>query len=161
MSDKALEKGPFKPGNQLWRRRNLLGHPRAFETPEDLWNAAVEYFQWIEDNPLKEEKVFHSAGVIKKATISKMHAMTIGGLCLHLDIDQETFRDYRNRDAYSRIAQKIVDIIREQKFAGASADLLNANIIARDLGLVDKNELSGPNGGPIAQKWTVEIKDAT
>ena len=32
-------------------------------------------------------------------------------------------------------------VIRTQKFEGASAGLLNANIIARDLGLSDKTEL--------------------
>lgn len=34
-------------------------------------------------------------------------------------------------------------VIYEQKFTGAAADLLNPNIIARDLGLADKKELSG------------------
>lgn len=35
------------------------------------------------------------------------------------------------------------EIIRTQKFEGASADLLNPNIIARDLGLAEKQEHSG------------------
>ena len=33
-----------------------------------------------------------------------------------------------------------------QKFAGAAADLLNANIIARDLGLADKQDLTNSDG---------------
>ena len=40
-------------------------------------------------------------------------------------------------------------IIRTQKFEGAAAELLNPNIIARDLGLADRSEHSGPGGGPI------------
>ncbi len=44
------------------------------------------------------------------------------------------------------ITSKIDNVIRSQKFAGAAADLLNANIIARDLGLKDQKELSGNVG---------------
>jgi len=33
-------------------------------------------------------------------------------------------------------------VIYRQKFEGASADMLNPNIIARDLGLADKKDLS-------------------
>ena len=38
------------------------------------------------------------------------------------------------------VIEKIESIIRSQKFEGAAADLLNANIIARDLGLKDSSE---------------------
>lgn len=44
------------------------------------------------------------------------------------------------------------EIIRRQKFEGAAADLFNPNIIARDLGLADKSELTGKDGGPIETK---------
>ena len=41
---------------------------------------------------------------------------------------------------------EVITRIREtaynQKFTGAAADLLNANIIARDLGLSDKKEMN-------------------
>ena len=40
-------------------------------------------------------------------------------------------------------------IIKTQKFEGAAAELLNANIIARDLGLADKKELGGDPTRPI------------
>ncbi len=36
-----------------------------------------------------------------------------------------------------------------QKFAGAAAELLNSALITRDLGLSDKKELSGIDGGAI------------
>ena len=49
------------------------------------------------------------------------------------------------------------NIIRTQKFTGAAAYMLNANIIARDLGLANKEELSGPNGKPITTKTVFEF----
>lgn len=103
------------------------------------------------DNPLYETKAFCHQGVVTYAEIPKMRAMTIGGLCIFLDIDRTTWRDYAEREDFSQVTTCVEETIRDQKFAGASADLLNANIIARDLGLSDKNELTGKNGEPLFQ----------
>ena len=67
-----------------------------------------------------------------------MRAMTIGGLCIFLDIWQNTWTNYRESNDFLRVTDQVEEIIRNQKFSGAAADLLNANIIARDLGLSDK-----------------------
>ena len=96
-----------------------------------------------------EEKVFHTNGVITRAEVSKMRAMTIGGLCIFLDIDQTTWGDYRKREDFTPVITRAEEVIRTQKFTGAAAEMLNPNIIARDLGLSDKSELTGANGGPI------------
>jgi len=73
-----------------------------------------------------------------------MRAMTIGGLCVFLDINRATWNVWREKrpDLYEVIT-RAEEIIYQQKFEGASADLLNSNIIARDLGLTDKKDLSG------------------
>ena len=68
--------------------------------------------------------------------------MTIGGLCLFLDISFETWSDWRkNRPDLSDVITRAEQIIRTQKFEGASAGLLVPQIIARDLGLADKQEI--------------------
>lgn len=41
------------------------------------------------------------------------------------------------------ITTRVESLIYEQKFSGAAADLLNANIIARELGLVEKKSVEG------------------
>lgn len=134
---------PAPEGNQFWLQRSSHGRKPIFESPDDLWNAACEYFQWAEDNPLKEEKVFHAQGEITRAEINKMRAMTQAGLCLYLDIGMQTYADYRVKEDFSGVTGQIDEVIRDQKFSGAAADLLNANIIARDLGLSDKTEHTG------------------
>lgn len=138
-------------GNQFWLARTKHGRDKIFESDEILWEAALEYFQWVEDNPLKEEKLFSYQGVIVSGDATKMRAMTIEGLCLFLDISRPTWYEYKEHKDFSYIIGKIEDVIKSQKFAGAAADLLNANIIARDLGLKDasSNELTGPNGNPV------------
>ncbi len=81
--------------------------------------------------------------------VAKMRAMTIMGLCNFLDIAMATWQEYRGKQDFSAVVSRVEQIIRQQKFEGASADLLNPNIIARDLGLADKQEHMGEGGGPL------------
>lgn len=45
-------------GNQFWKRRSKHGRDKLFKTPDVLWEAACEYFQWCDDNPLLEERLY-------------------------------------------------------------------------------------------------------
>lgn len=143
-------------GNQFWLARTKHGRDKLFASSEALWEACCEYFQWVEDNPLWENKVTQYQGVPVDMPSAKMRAMTISGLCLFLDIDRETWSRWRQDDDFCGIVSKAEEVIYSQKFSGAAADLLNANIIARDLGLADKkdNTHSAPDGGPIQMDVT-------
>ena len=143
MSDRD-EAGRFLPGNRFWEARSTAGPKPIFADGDALWAACAEYFEWVEENPLHEAKAFAYEGVVKVQAMPKMRAMTIGGLCLFLDIDETTWRGWKvSRSDLSPIISRAEAIIYQQKFTGAAADLLNSNIIARDLGLADKKELSG------------------
>ena len=130
----------FQKGNKFWLARSSHGRNPIFSNPEQLRNACYEYFEWVENNPLYEEKIFHAQGVITKDTVAKIRAMTISGLCIFLDIDRTTWENYRNNQDFFRITKEVEEIIYNQKFTGAAADLLNSNIIARELGLADKQQ---------------------
>lgn len=132
--DKKIDK---RWGNQFWLARTKHGRDKIFSSEDVLWEAALEYFQWIEDNPLWEDKPVHYQGKMIDNAVSKMRAMTLEGLYLFLDISKQTWFDYKERKDFIDITSKIENVIKSQKFAGAAADLLNANIIARDLGLKD------------------------
>jgi hypothetical protein len=125
-------------GNRFWELRSSHGRNPIFANPDDLWQAACEYFEWADSTPLKEEKVFNGKDGIVRASVDKMRAMTLDGLCIFLDIGNSTWDDYRKRKDFSAVCTRIEAVIRSQKFAGAAADLLNASIIARDLGLTEK-----------------------
>lgn len=144
-------------GNQFWKARSTHGRNPIFASPDDLWDAACEYFEWVDANPLYEDKVTSFQGVNTHEPIAKMRAMTVAGLCLFLDISRQGWDEYRKRQDFLAVTSRIDDVIRSQKFAGAAADLLNANIIARDLGLADKSEMSGPDGGPVQHRFEVEF----
>ncbi|MCK9281333.1 MAG: DNA-packaging protein [Melioribacteraceae bacterium] len=131
----------FQKGNNLWEFRNKHGRDFKF-TPEKLWEEAILYFEWIKENPLVEDSVNFYQGKATHEPIYKMHAMTIIGFCLFADLDTVTFYEYRKNPDFMNITRRIEECIRNQKFTGAAAELLNSNIIARDLGLVDKKDLT-------------------
>lgn len=135
-------------GNRFWEQRSSHGRSPIFKNPDQMWKSACEYFVWVEDNPLWEDKVTSYQGINTHEPIAKMRAMTIDGLCLFLDISVKTWHDYKAREDFLQVTSRVESVIRSQKFAGAAADLLNANIIARDLGLVDKQDLN--HGGELA-----------
>lgn len=138
---KSNETGKFLPGNQFWRFRTRLGHGKRFETGEELWEAACEYFEWNQNNPLEETKLFAYEGEVTAATLPKVRAMSLRGLCLYLGVSTQSWNDWRKlRKELFEAIERIEDVIFTQKFEGASAGLLNASIIARDLGLVDRTE---------------------
>lgn len=129
-------------GNSFWKQRSSHGRKPIFSTPDDLWNAACEYFEWVEANPLRETKAFHFQGTVVMDEVPKMRAMTMMGLCFYLDIGTSTFHDYKQNEDFSEVIAKIEQVIFTQKFEGAAADLLNANIISRELGLADKQDIT-------------------
>jgi len=131
---------------KLWDRAPI-GRPRTFKTPEDMWLACKEYFEWVEANPLREEKVFCSNSEIIKTSIEKPRAMTLAAMYVFIGITEMGWKPYRTREEYKETVEVIESIIRTQKFEGACADLFNANIIARDLCL--KEQTSNQSTGSL------------
>ena len=127
-------------GNKYWQMRSKDGKEPKYN-PTELWEKAVEYFEWVEDNPLWETQPFAYQGIIKDHKVPHMRAMTYDGLQLFLDISQPTWDSYRKKQDYLIITTRIEKIIKEQKFTGAAAQMLNPNIIARDLGLRDDQKI--------------------
>ena len=165
------EAGRFLPGNRFWEARSSAGPKPKFEGPEELWAACCEYFEWNADNPLYEDKLVTFQGSATHEPVAKMRAMTVEGLCMFLDISSRTWRSWseENTDHYRTDLVPIIaqaeEVIRRQKFEGASADLLNPNIIARDLGLADKvdNRHTSPDGSMSPQPGidVTKLKDST
>lgn len=136
-------------GNQFWRLASSYGRKPIFASPEQLWEACCEYFDAVEKNPLQAAELVKFQGKAKVQHVPKMRAMTITRLCLFLDISHDTWSLYRQKKEFSGVTTRAEEIIRSQKFEGAAAELLNSNIIARDLGLSEKSELTGKDGAPL------------
>jgi len=135
----------FSFGNSAWKARSTHGRNPIFESPEHLYEACGEYFQWVEDNPLIAAESVKFQGIGKTMMVPKMRAMTITGLCNFLDISFPTWKDYKSKPDFSDICARVENIIYQQKLEGAAADMLNHAIIARELGLTEKKEVDHKN----------------
>lgn len=152
--------------NQFWKLRSKHGRSTLFADPDLLWEAACEYFQWCEDNPLIEvDFVGKDAEEVKRP---KMRAFTMHGLCRYLDCNTDYFKQFKaslkannhKHEGFSPVITRIEETIYEQKFTGAAAGFLNANIISRDLGLTDKTEVTEKVAGAEVKVWTAENVEA-
>lgn len=130
---------------ELWEVTKGPGQPPTFSSPEEMWNRAVEYFKWCGQHHLIEEKIGFFQGEPTSGFIEHKRPMTISGLCVFLNIDRATWYNYKKNSEYFDITTVIDEIMFEQKFSGAATGLYNANIIARDLGLTDKQEIKMDN----------------
>lgn len=136
-------------GHQFWKLSSRHGRKKLFSTPELLWEAACEYFQWCDDNPLQEDtiqkrKVDNQSEAIEHHTVNKMRPYTMQGLALYLNCSVEYLKNFEQNNKDANIFMPIITRIREtvynQKFTGAASGFFSTNIIARDLGLSDKRE---------------------
>jgi hypothetical protein len=140
-------------GNKFYLNRSKHGRDKLFKTPKLLWEAAVEYFTWCDENPLKESKLvtYEGQSIIEELPLRRPY--TLEGLCLYLGANTAYFRQFKkalrikvekeqiDKD-FSTVIRTIEDTIRAQKFEGAAVGHFNANIIARDLGLKDKADIT-------------------
>ncbi len=137
-------------GNQFWKLRSKHGRDKLFSTPKILWEESCNYFQWVDENPLIEiviekKKVNGIGDKIVKEQLPKMRPYTLHGLCLYLDCSTSYFREFKSSERgkdkdFMAVITRIEEIVYNQKFEGASSGFFNANIISRDLGLIDKKE---------------------
>ena len=148
-------------GNKFWLQRSSHGRKPKFSSPDDLWSAACEYFEWVESNPLIEYKAFNCGemGIVQEP-MPKMRAMTIQALCFFIGISRQGWSEYRQKQDFSYIIEEIESVIFAQKFEGASGGFLNASIIARELGLVDKQDIVSSDGS-MTPKESINVSKLT
>lgn len=144
-------------GNQFWKNRSSHGRDKLFATPELMKKAIEQYFNWVDAHPwwrneqIKKPYLDKDGNMITMAKIATARPYTISGLCIYLDCHSKYFYDFEaslkektDQISYdfSHIITWAKEIIYTQKFEGAAVGAFNANIIARDLGLTDKKEVS-------------------
>lgn len=154
-------------GNRFWQQRSKHGRDKLFETPELMWVAAREYFEWCEDNPFFESKPMvvsngaNAGSSVEMIEIPIKRPFTLHGLCSYLDCSTSYFRAFKSTSTekdkdFLTVIEKIEETIYNQKFSGAASGFFNANIIARDLGLNDvvqnKNENYNVNVEPTPEE---------
>lgn len=128
--------------NNFWTLRSKHGRDKIFADATALLEAVGEYFEAVDAAPWHKNEAIKGgdkAGAIVKLPTQQPY--TLKGLCHFLDIQYVTWIEYRERSEFKEAIARIEDFVYNQKFIGASVGAFNANIIARDLGLVDKRDV--------------------
>lgn len=149
-------------GNQFWMLRNKHGRDKLFATPELLWDAACEYFQWCDENPWTTKKAIQKVIPMKRkegkrtrvvneeqtqkevTPVARPYSLT--GLCIYVGASTMWWRNFKeackkkNDEDFLLVITRVEETIETQQFEGACVGAFNANIIARKLGLVDKQQ---------------------
>lgn len=131
-------------GNQFWKLRSKHGRDKLFATPDLLWDAACEYFQWVDEHKWEKVETTVKPNGIEYKTIPTERPYTIDGFCLYCHTSRQwlfQFKKNENNKDFLYIITRIEDLIYNQKFEGAAVGAFNANIIARDLGLRDNQAI--------------------
>lgn len=127
------------------------GRPFKF-TPDEFEAAWEEYFQWCDDNPwMKNEAVKSgdSAGMIIQVPTPRPYSEI--GFCAYHALGEHYINqlgktlenaETEEEKQLSYILTRARAKCRAQKFEGATVGAFNANIIARDLGMVDKKDIT-------------------
>lgn len=145
---------PAPKNNQFWKLRSKHGRDKLFATPELLWEAACEYFQWCQDNPIPDPRSFGQRKIQRPYTLQS--------LCLYLNANTAYFRQFKSTSEkdFSTVISAIEETIYTQQYENAVIGVYKENIIARTLGLSDKqdNRLVDSEGNDRSFEITLNIK---
>ena len=82
--------------NEHWKVINS-GSRVVSNTPEQLWNAAVAYFKWNEENPIKAKRTLTSGKTQgEKVEVEFKRPLSIKAFCLHANISERYLTDIKN-----------------------------------------------------------------
>lgn len=139
-------------GNKFWLNRAKHGREAIFSDPALLWGAACEYFDWADKNKLISVE-FNGKDAVE-CKVPKMRAFTMRGLSLYLGVHRAYIFELKesllkprsksrikNRAELLEVIERIENVIYVQKFEGAAAGFLNANLVSRELGLAEKQQI--------------------
>lgn len=136
-----------------WQKVNS-GTICVADTPEKLWELAVNYFMWSDNNDITISKSVTQGKDAGKSTSQSMpRPYSLKALCLHCGILEEYFRDLRatkeESSLYYIVASRIMYIIYIQNVEYATVGVYNPIFTSKMLGL-DKDE-------PVTQQIKVNI----
>ncbi len=117
------------------------GRPTAFDSPEQFEQRAMEYIEWVKDNPVEKTITAAFRGEISYERVPHTRPMTQYGLAAFMGIGLSTLKDYGAKEEYSAIFKYICAIMTAHNVDGASSGDMSGTIIARIEGLSEKQEI--------------------
>ena len=113
-------------GNKFWMLRSKHGRDKLFSTPELLWEAACEYFQWCDENPWTTRKAIQKNVPVRvkkgKRTITEVQQQTeqqvspvsrpysLMGFCIYVGASTRWWSNFRE-DCVSKNEEDFLQVI--------------------------------------------------
>lgn len=138
--------------NKWWKKRSKHGRDKIIESPEVMLEAVEEFFE-LKNSTYLAKPVMMTGGDLQGKTMNLEFKdyPTLEELSHFLGFKSfQTWYNYKKREDFLEVVTYAEEVIRSWKIKGAAIGLYNHNIVARDIGLSDKQEVK-------AQISTVEV----
>ena len=119
-----------------------MGRPVAIETPEEFESKAMDYIQWVKDNPVLKTITASFQGEITYEKVPHTRGMTQFGLAAHMGIGLRTLHDYKNKPDFSHIYDEVMTIIKSWNADLALTGEINQALVARLDGHADQQDIT-------------------
>lgn len=128
---------------------------KVYLTADDFLADCVKYFEWATQTPIMTEKATVASGDVIRYDEKKLRVFTKKGLALHLGITTSKLASLMQQ--FPEVGEIIEQVIYVQKFENAAVGVLNSTMMAKDLGIAEKQEISGPQGGPVEVSFRLNM----
>lgn len=136
---------------------SIMGRPPAFESVEDFESRAIDYINWVKNNPIEKTITASFQGEITHKKVPHMRGMTQFGLASHMGVGVTTLKDYGYKPEFSAIYAKIDAIMKSWNLDGALSGDLNHALVARIDGHSDTQKTDVTTNGESINKSTLDV----
>jgi len=156
MARKKIQRFNF---DEIWQLGCRPFGGGQFRTPDEMLEAAYEYFQWCDQHPLIRKEAVKYQGFLSIGEIEVRRPYSMEGLTLHLGVASSFFRsrkiEIRKKAEEANAStldiemleaiERVELIVRTQQIEGALISEFNAGLVARLNNITDTS-----NTGTIA-----------
>jgi hypothetical protein len=135
-------------------KKNKLGRPLLFNSPEELQEKITAYYKSVDENPIKKQEIHGKDCEVCIIEIPRPY--TIEGLAEFLDCDRQTLLNYSEKENFFGTIQRAKDRIFKQKSELAIGGIYNVNAFKFDA-INNHNRIDKQNIEESGEK-TVNIK---
>lgn len=114
-------------------------------TPETVFNLAVKYFSWAEDQAIKAIETASFQGVVTENLVHKPRIFTLNGFCLYCGVTASSIQSWRASPGFAEVVEFIDSVIHEQKYQLAASNLINAGFVGKEIGIDKATEVNVSN----------------
>ena len=154
----VVQGGNFK---ELYQKKfgTILARNRQI-TPEQLFDLAVKYFEWAEDNAIKAAETASFQGDVEESLVHKPRVFTYTGFKLFAGFSDAGLVKWRKEPDYCEVMEFVDSVISEQKFQLAANGIINASFIGKDLGIDKPASINIDNNASASAGAVATTEDA-